>query len=560
MRRGRMCNVISTALILLLLGPIAAQAQKIRPIPYMVIPNPKFERAIENGTRSKDGAPGPNYWTNTADYKIRASLDPATRMLRGSESILYHNNSPDDLNRVVIHLRQNLHSEGVIRNRPQQVTGGVNLISIKYGDEEIGSRPPDIGRPIQSSTGYWIDGTLMTVVLPETLESGQSGTFSLEWEFEVPELGAPRMGTDDEVYFIAYWYPQIAVYDDVNGWKADPYMGSGEFYMGYGNFDVSLTVPENWLVAATGELQNASEVLSEQTISRLSEAANTHEIVNIVTRADVEAGSATLRGDLTWRFAAENVRDFAFGTSDKYLWDATTAEVGDRDGDNGNDLSMIHAFYRPGRNDWNRSAEYGQFSIEFLSEMFFPYPYPHMTAVEGIIRGGMEYPMITIIGSGRPGRSVFGVTLHEIGHMYFPMIVGQDEKQFTWMDEGLTQFNEFRAEEARWGESTEGRMLGFMSQFFTSGGEVDLIARKDDCLAFVEVKARLQDGSYPPEERVRSRKRSHLTRAARHYLARLSPAASDLECRFDIVAVVFHAGRRSPEITHLENAFQVSLR
>ncbi len=218
-------------------------------------------------------------------------------------------------------------------------------------------------------------------------------------------------------------------------------MGEGEFYMDYGNYDVSLTVPKNWLIGATGELQNAPEVLTEQSISRLNEAGATHEIVNIVTPDDIEAGSATVDGPLSWRFVAENVRDFAFGASDRYLWDATTAEVGDRDGDHGNDLSMIHAFYREGMSDWNRSAEYGQFTIEFLSDMFFPYPYPHMTAVEGVIGGGMEFPMITHIGSGRPGGSVFGVTFHEIGHMYFPMIVGQDEKAFTWMDEGLTSFN-----------------------------------------------------------------------------------------------------------------------
>ncbi len=221
-----MRNVISAALILLLLTPILAQAQKVRPIPYMVIPNPKFERAVENGTRTESGVPGPNYWTNTADYTIKASLDPETRKIHGTESIVYHNNSPDDLNRVVIHLRQNLHAEGNIRNRRQQITGGVSLLSLKYGDEEIGERPT--GR----RAGYGINGTLLNVMLPETLESGQSGTFSAEWEFEVPERGAPRMGTDDEIFFVAYWYPQIAVYDDVNGWKAGPYMGEGEVYMG----------------------------------------------------------------------------------------------------------------------------------------------------------------------------------------------------------------------------------------------------------------------------------------------------------------------------------------
>lgn len=252
------------------------------------------------------------------------------------------------------------------------------------------------------------------------------------------------MGQDGEVYYIGYWYPQMAVYDDVNGWKADQYMANGEFYMGYGDYDVQISLPEGWVVGATGTLQNPEEVLSEQTRERLAQASQTREVVSIVGESERRAGTSTTQsntGVLTWHFKAENVRDFAFGASDRYVWDATSAGVGDIDDDGQDDTSMIHAFYRPEAAVWSRSAEFAQFSIEHLSEMIMPYPYPHMTTVAGVIGGGMEYPMITHIGGSRNDRSLFGVTYHEISHMWFPMIVGQDEKQYTWMDEGLTSFN-----------------------------------------------------------------------------------------------------------------------
>ena len=259
------------------------------------------------------------------------------------------------------------------------------------------------------------------------------------------------MGQDGEVFYLAYWYPQLAVYDDVSGWKADQYMDNGEFYMDYGSYEVEITVPAGWLVSATGTVQNPEAVLSEQTRARLAQAAQTRETVSIVGEDERQAGVSTASGGmLTWRFKADDVRDFAFGTSNHYVWDATSANVGDHDGDGQNDTAMIHAFYRPDRSLWKRSAEFAQFSIEHLSQTIMPYPYPHMTTVEGIIGGGMEYPMMTLIGPGRNDRSLFGVTYHEIGHMWFPMIVGQDEKQYTWMDEGLTSFNTNEGAGAFW--------------------------------------------------------------------------------------------------------------
>ena len=431
-----MKTLISCLVALLLTMPAFGQAK--RPVPYPVIPTPQFERALEKGTRSPNGMPGPNYWANSADYQIEATLDPATAVLTGQATIVYQNNSPNELESLAIHLRQNLHAEGSVRNRPQKLTGGVKISKV-----EVNGTPLAEQERRGTQTGYRVNGTIMTIQLEQPLLSGQSVSFSIGWQFKVPEAGAPRMGQDGEIFFVAYWYPQVAVYDDLYGWVADQYMGNGEFYQDHGTFDVKLTVPEGFLVDATGELLNPKAVLSEQSRSRLAKAAQTREIINIVTEADRQAGISTTKSSngLTWHFKADQVRDFAFGTSDKYVWDATSAHVGDLDGDGESDTSMIYAFYRPGTGVWHRSAEFSQYSIEYLSKMFFPYPYPHMTAVEGVVGGGMEFPMMTHIGGGRNDRSLFGVTFHEIAHMWFPMIVAQNEKAYTWMDEGLTSFN-----------------------------------------------------------------------------------------------------------------------
>ena len=405
-------------------------AQKARPIPYPVIPNPKFERALANETRSMDGRPGANYWMNRTDYTIDASLSPATKMLRGSESIVYTNNSPDDLHSVVVHLHQNLHQEGVVRNRAQKLTGGIHLSSAEFNGLEL------LERGSSREVGYRINGTRMYITLPEPIKSGSQATFTFSWSFEVPEAGAPRIGQDGEIFFVGYWFPQMAVYDDVNGWKADAYMGNGEFYADFGSYNVSLTVPEQFIVGGTGDLVNAKDVLTSVTLDRLQKAKTTDNVIRVVTKEDL--GKATLTsptGTLTWKFHAENVRDFAFATSDKYLWDATRAKVAE------GSYKNIFAFYRPEMAAWARSAEFARFTIEYLSTMFFPYPYAHMTTAEGVIGGGMEFPMITHIGGGRNDRGLFGVTFHEIGHMWFPMIVAQDEKEYTWMDEGLTSYN-----------------------------------------------------------------------------------------------------------------------
>ena len=464
--------------VTLLATTLNASAQTSRPIPYPVMPTPAFEKALENGTRTTTGVPGAAYWTNTADYTIAVSLSPETKMLSGTETIRYYNNAPDALPFVMIHLRQNLHKEDAMRNRFVPITGGITLSEVRADGQVL-----EENTTRRASTGYRIRGTVMQVFLPEPVPSGGSAELTLAWSFEVPSLGAPRMGQDGEVFYLAYWYPQLAVYDDVNGWKADQYMGNGEFYMGYGSYDVQITVPAGWLIGATGTLQNPEAVLSDQTRARLAEAAQTRETVSIVGADERKAGVSTTpsdTGSLTWHFKADDVRDFAFGTSDRYVWDATSANVGDHDGDGQDDTALIHAFYRPEKTTWKRSAEFAQFSIEHLSQTVMPYPYPHMTTVEGIIGGGMEYPMMTLIGGGRNDRSLFGVTYHEISHMWFPMIVGQDEKQYTWMDEGLTSFNTNEGATAFWQQNAWDPNRQSYYRIAGSGLEVEPMRHADD--------------------------------------------------------------------------------
>lgn len=438
LRTDSMTNLALRWLLLALLAltslPSAAQSQ--RPLPHPVPTPPSFERAIEQGTRTSRGEPGPRYWQQRADYTLRAALDTTAKRLSGDAVIRYQNNSPDTLGVVVLKLRQNLHREGVPRTRSVEVTGGIDVQNVRVD----GFAVTDAGRSNAAGT-YTVDGTQLYLRPRLPILPGGETTISMDWGFRIPEAGAPRMGQDGEVYYLGYWYPQVAVYDDVVGWDTDAYLGLGEHYMGYGDYDVRITVPEGFLVGATGVLQNPDEVLRDEVLDRLRVAATSDEPVAVVPASDLGRATADAPdGTLTWHFTAENVRDFAFGTSDAYTWDATRANVGDRDGDGTDDFAAIHTLYRPGTTAWDRSANYARFSIEHLSTTLFPYPYPHMTAVEGLIGGGMEYPMITLIGGARSPQGLFGVTYHEIAHMWFPMIVGQDEADFAWMDEGLASF------------------------------------------------------------------------------------------------------------------------
>ncbi|HEV8455765.1 MAG TPA: M1 family metallopeptidase [Gemmatimonadales bacterium] len=405
-----------------------------------------FERAVTNGTRSRSGTPGPRYWQQWADYRLEAELNPVSKRLTGKGSVTYYNRSPDTLKEVYVQLLHNIFAPNSRHNTdvPWAVEG------IELG--RVAVQGQELKRAEADAPGYQVDGTVMRIQLPQALPPGGSVVFDFTWKLRIPPDGAPRGGQDGEVFYINYWYPQMAVYDDINGWQIDQYLGNAEFYMGYGNYDVALTVPAGWLVDATGRLQNPAEVLSPQTRARLDSAGRAPGIIHVVTDLDRDPGKATTagtNGKLTWRFRAEKVRDVSWATSARYLWDATNAVVGDATGDGRPDTTAIYSFYRPEQrriSHWDESARYSRHSIEFFSKYLAPYPYPHMSAVDGPTScGGMEYPMMTCIGGQWDTLGLYEVTAHEIGHMWFPMIVGSDEKRYAWMDEGLTQFDQSQA-------------------------------------------------------------------------------------------------------------------
>jgi hypothetical protein len=413
-----------------------------RPVPYPIGESQAFARAVERGTRSRTGAPGPKYWQQFVRYQIDAELVPATSQVTGRETVRYFNRSPDTLGTLWVYLNQNLFAPQSPRDVPTPVTGGSEILRISAGGQVLSKR--------SAGAGYSIDATLMRVGLPRALAPHDSVDLDIAWAFQVPPDGAPREGSTGDVFMVAYWYPQLAVYDDVNGWQIDPYLGNAEFYMDYADYDVNLTVPQGWLVAATGELTNSTEVLSKRTRDRIADSKKSETPVHVVRDEDRGAGptkatNTGFDGSLTWKFRARNVRDFDWGASAKFLWDATVATVGDRDGDGRADTTAINTFYRPEARawSWGRSAEYERRSIQFLSTYLWPYPWPQMTALEGPVScTGMEYPMLTCIGGPRDTLSLYSVQVHETGHMWFPMQVGSDERRFGWQDEGLTRFNQ----------------------------------------------------------------------------------------------------------------------
>jgi len=382
--------------------------------------------------REGSGAPGPSYWQQRADYTIRASLDTATHTIAGAETIRYTNNSPDTLRYLWLQLDQNIYrasSRGAFLNPTDARFAGRGFeggYTIDYlrAVRRIGRAA---GRVPLATT---LNGTMLRADLDRPLAPGGQAELELAYRFEVPEHGSDRMGREQLaggwLYEIAQWYPRVAVYDDVRGWNTEQYLGQGEFYLEYGDFDVAITVPRGFLVAATGALANPLEVLTAEERSRLARAIRSETTVGIVTKAEVGQASTRPSGaspTLTWHFTAKHVRDVAWAAAANFIWDAS-----------GYDGVLIQSFYPPEANpDWARSTEYAHHSIKHYSEKWFRYPYPTAINVAGPV-GGMEYPMIVFCGQRAGGRGLFGVTTHELGHGWFPMIVGSNERLYAWFN------------------------------------------------------------------------------------------------------------------------------
>jgi len=410
------------------LPPQAGDTSPFRPLP---LPAPTL---IREGA----GLPGPRYWQQRADYTIRASLDTATHTIAGSETIRYANNSPDTLRYVWLQLDQNIYKANSraaalnpadARFAGRGFEGGYTIEYVR-AVRRVGQAAGRI--PLVSHE----NGTMLQVELDRPLAPGGRAELELGYRFEVPEHGSDRMGREQFpggwLYEIAQWYPRMAVYDDVRGWNTEQYLGQGEFYLEYGDFDVSLTVPRSFVVAATGTLTNPVEVLTPGQRARLAQAARSDTTIAVIARGEVGQPSTRPAGSsrtLTWHFIARNVRDVAWAAAANFIWDAS-----------GWSGVLIQSFYPPEANpDWARSTEYARHSIKHYSEKWLRYPYPTAINVAGPV-GGMEYPMIVFCGHRAGNRGLFGVTTHELGHEWFPMIVGSNERLYAWMDEGFNTF------------------------------------------------------------------------------------------------------------------------
>jgi hypothetical protein len=451
-------------LLILMVGSAMAQTQRERPYPNPIPVPPNYLQAIENGTRSVDGTPGPNYWQQWSEYDIKATLHPDKNLVEGVVKIVYYNNSPDTLRMLHLDLDLNVHKEGAMRNEPGEVTQAVTIKRVAAAGSEAveGSR---------QGARFMINGTRMVVVPQQTVAPGANVEMEVHWTLDIPQAGAGgRMGYDSgNVFFLAYWYPRMAVYDDLQGWHPDPFLSRAEFYHGFGNYAIEITAPGNWVVMSTGEFLNPSEVLAPHVLERYNKAGESDEVVNIVTKDDFGsvATTGTDSGMLTWKFYAKDVRDIAFSATRESFWDGGRTPVGDKDGDSKVDYIRANAFWREVAPNWSQAAAYVQSSIEFLSRYTdFSYPWPHMTSVEAgnIIGGGMEFPMMTIIGNyNRAGAdALYSVTMHELAHMWIPLIVSSDERRYSWFDEGYTSFQtnagnaEYRPESDSYMGSREG--------------------------------------------------------------------------------------------------------
>ncbi len=434
-------RVLMTAVLLCFIGMANAQTTTSTYDPHVLF-GPVFYPQAGSVTRASDGSPNLLYWQNKADYKIDVTLDDNTDKVSGSVTITYKNNSPHALPYLWLYLDQNLFSKDSrgqarmpvgSRSRYGSATstfdGGDKITSVKLGDG--------------SNADYIINDTRMQIRLPKAMKPGGDVIkIKIDYSFTLPEEGADRCGIlktkNGKVFAVAQWYPRMCVYDDVEGWNTLPYLGPSEFYLEYGDYDFSITAPASHIVVASGELQNPSEVLTATQIKRMADAKNSDQTVMIRTEAEVNdpASRPKISGTLTWKFKMENARDVSWSSSKAFIWDA--AKMNLPDGKKGLAQS-VYPVESAGDKRWGRATEFTKGSIENYSKRWFPYPYPVATNVATNV-SGMEYPGIVFCSSGSGEGGLFGVTDHEFGHTWFPMIVGSNERKYGWMDEGFNTF------------------------------------------------------------------------------------------------------------------------
>ena len=452
-------------------------AQETPAYSYTEAFKPLFYPQTGTETRSASGQPGHKYWQNSADYQLNVSLDEAKNEITGSAEITYTNNSPDQLGFLWLQLDQNLFAKDSRGNavvplsgsrngaHGEEFDGGYKVKSVKYDGKDV---------------KYTITDTRMQIDLPQDLKAnGGIAKLKIEYSFLSPKYGSDRMGIEDtkngKIFTMAQWYPRMCVYDDVLGWNTSPYLGASEFYLEYGTLSANITVPANQYVVASGELLNEKEVYSKEEVSRWNQARSSEKTVAI--RPESELGKNNKSGTKTWKFKIDNARDFAWASSAAFILDAARINL-----PSGKKSLAISAYpvESAGEKAWGRSTEYTKASIEHYSGKWYEYPYPAATNVAGN-EGGMEYPGIVFCHMSSKGESLWGVTDHEFGHTWFPMIVGSNERLFAWMDEGFNTFiNEGSTEAFNNGEYYHKQDIGKMGSFVLNDSYEQIMVGPDN--------------------------------------------------------------------------------
>lgn len=394
-----------------------------------------IRKAFEAGTRDFSGKPGPNYWQLETDYTIQATLDPKTQSITGSETILVHNNSKDDLDRIVLRLDHNIFRGDVPRgfSTPAEQTDGMVVTAIKVDGESVDLSPSSSGRNgSQKLSVSGLNRTVAILSLDKPIKAGSTSQLEISWHTKLP--GGPdgrghRMTQrfDSTLFQPTQWFPRLAKYDDLRGWETSPYLGPAEFYNNFGKFDVSITVPAGWIVSGTGILQNPEEVLTPTVALRRAKVLESDDEITIVGEDEKGPGKATAAGEkLTWHFVADKVNDFAWAISADFIWKGTRANIP------GKGYVPIYMVYLPKRSKlFVDAAKITRHALEFYSKLWAPYTFPQLTLQDGP-SAGMEYPMV--INSNQ------GAADHETAHQWWPMMLGTNETRYGWMDEGFNQY------------------------------------------------------------------------------------------------------------------------
>ncbi|MBK9411722.1 MAG: M1 family metallopeptidase [Gemmatimonadetes bacterium] len=474
--------VLTTLVASLATAPAAAQQQTPPSGPQWLNADPNKKtnqsnfRGIEewlapNEYRTASGSPGPKYWQQQVDYVIKASLDTLEHQVTGSETVTYHNNSPDALTYLWFQLDQNVErtdSRASLSSRPLPKSmanlspQALRALGMAGQDNDLGMNIGKVqvlsGKGAQDAP-FFVNGTSMRIELPAPLATGGVVRLTIDWRYKVPEIGrntqrnARDKVKDGWLYEIAQWYPRAAVYDDVGGWTNDQFYSQGEFYQEFGNFDVSLTVPHDHIVRATGVLQNPAQALTTTQRARLAQAMKSDAPVFIVQPGEIGSPATRPAGTapITWRFTAENVRDFAWASSHTFVWDA----MGFKYRPDSKTIELHSVYPRDAMPLWDKySTKAIKQTMVTYGRMVLEYPYPVASNVHGSV-GGMEYPMIAFCGARpRPDGTydeslpyrLISVTIHEVGHNWFPMILASDERRWGWMDEGMNSFVQYYAE------------------------------------------------------------------------------------------------------------------